>query len=154
MKVRFYPGGQKFMKEFKSSREIIHHPDEADVLEIIDKRRKKLIEEYPPTQEMENFLNSIDFPVAQSIFTKIAQRCGISKESLNFVDKSSIIEATDGYGATGLYYTLENIIALSKITDPDLYNLSLTPKESMVKNINRVHEVYGEENIRLLHSLF
>lgn len=138
------------MKEFKQSREVIHSPEETDIIEMVRERVKRTIDKYPVSPEVSRFLDTVDFPLLRNLFIQIASRGGISPKDVNFVDRTNIIEWTNGL-SMGQYNALENTISVVSTSNPDLY---LVDKEKfMAEAIRNDIETYGSVDMRLLHTL-
>ena len=141
------------MLEFNKSREIVHSPGEEDIADLLKKRTETMIEIRRPGPEVTKFLDSVDFPSLHRTIAKIASRCGISEEALNFVDKSHIIEWGSPLGANGHYFAKENIIAITTLSDPMLSALSADPERQRAQAISDDIEAFGSEELGLLHTL-
>jgi hypothetical protein len=65
--------------------------------------------------EWQEFLNRVDFSALKKVFVRIAARCQIPEDKMNFLDKQRVfpIETFDGEGGGSQYFPDRNVILLS-----------------------------------------
>ncbi|HOX10980.1 MAG TPA: hypothetical protein P5323_00485 [Candidatus Moranbacteria bacterium] len=100
--------------------------------------------------EWEEFFKKIDFSLLQNLFSKLENRCGVTKNRTNFLGPESILSAD---GCSSKYFSEYNLITLGSVNRQWPLNDKTEDKEKSNKYLERTKEAYGSADICRLHNL-